>query len=214
MTGHPKVFSRSRAQRGFSLVEVVMVVVVIGTISAIAVPRLSQGAGGAQTTAIAADIRQFQTAIDIYSLEHMNRTPGVTETGGVETDERSFVKRLLVSTDESGALNRPPFGPYLRKVPINPRTRLDTVRLGGTLPPAGTHGWYFHAARGMVIPDDPEGVQVWLDLFLDGRVRAPKDTTRTINNVALSASAPEAAATDGESGGVAKDGGETLQSKP
>ncbi len=60
---------------GFSLVELVVVIVIIGIIAAIAVPRMSNAVAGARESVLKADLRALRTAIDLYAIEHDGSPP-------------------------------------------------------------------------------------------------------------------------------------------
>ena len=60
---------------GFSLIELVMVMVIIGAISAIAIPRLTRGASRSGAVALKADLAMFRKAIELYRAEHQGRAP-------------------------------------------------------------------------------------------------------------------------------------------
>ena len=57
-------------RRAFSLVELVIVVVIMGIIAAIAVPRMSNSAENAAKNAVIGNQAALQTAIDLYTAEH------------------------------------------------------------------------------------------------------------------------------------------------
>lgn len=61
------------SRRGFSLIELVIVVVIIGVLGAIAIPRLSRGSDGARINAFVAEINTFATAIDHYQIKTGNK---------------------------------------------------------------------------------------------------------------------------------------------
>lgn len=100
--------SRFTPYRAFSLVELVIVIVIIGIIAAIAVPRFSAATGNAETGSVQGSLIVLRNAIDLYTAEHSNDTP----TG--------LPDQLLQTTDISGATTGSDFGPYLRAEPANP----------------------------------------------------------------------------------------------
>ena len=62
-------------RQAFSLVELVVVVVILGILASIAIPRLSRGSTGARESALNADLRTLQNAIQCYAVEHKNVFP-------------------------------------------------------------------------------------------------------------------------------------------
>lgn len=60
-------------QRGFATLEVILMVMVIGILASIAVPRFTSVTTAANTAKIQADLSTIDTAIDVYSME--NGTP-------------------------------------------------------------------------------------------------------------------------------------------
>lgn len=59
----------------FSLIELIVVVVVLGVLSAIVIPNISSFKGEAEKTAIISDVKNIQTAADLYSLKNNGDTP-------------------------------------------------------------------------------------------------------------------------------------------
>jgi prepilin-type N-terminal cleavage/methylation domain-containing protein len=134
--------------RGFSLVELVIVVVIIGIIAAIAVPRISGAASGSHRNALMQSVVNVRKSIEHYYAEH-GRYPGYN--GGGSADATFFVRQLTEYTDADGTPNATPsstfrFGPYLRPpFPTNPLNDLDTVHVKTTAadanPADGSVGW-------------------------------------------------------------------------
>lgn len=79
-----------RVGRGFSLVEIAIVVMIIGVISAIAVPRLSRGSEGARINAFIAELNTFANGIDCYVIEHGNRFTD-SSTGTMPKELRNYL---------------------------------------------------------------------------------------------------------------------------
>jgi general secretion pathway protein G len=62
--------SEESAQSGFTLVEILMVVVIIAVLSAIVIPRVSSSSATARTNADIATAHQIKTALDRYQAEN------------------------------------------------------------------------------------------------------------------------------------------------
>lgn len=107
--------SSGRKARGFSLLEVVMVVAILGILAAIGVPRMSRGSKGAANAVLAGDLRVLRGAIEQYALDH----------GGGLPNEKDVVEQLTQYTDYAGNPQATQdtthiYGPYLRSIPPLP----------------------------------------------------------------------------------------------
>ena len=139
----------AKPRPAFSLVELVMVVVIIGIISAIAVPRLTNAAGNAKRSALLQDLAVIRGAIDRYYAEH-GQYPGYAPATGLPSDN-DFVKQMIYFSDAGGNTHEKygypyVYGPYVRKpFPQNPLNGLDTVKVkklaSDARPTEGSVGW-------------------------------------------------------------------------
>jgi len=67
-----------RSQRGFSLIELLIVVVIIGILAAIAIPKFQNTKGKANAASLRADLRNLVTAEEAYFYDNSAYTTDVT----------------------------------------------------------------------------------------------------------------------------------------
>jgi len=109
MTEHPDhAPSVSRRQAGFTLIELMLVVIIIGVIVAIAVPRMAGRQEQAKTVAAEATLKSVSVALDAFELD-VGRFP-TTEEG----------LNSLIGRPASLAPEETWNGPYLRELPEDP----------------------------------------------------------------------------------------------
>ena len=111
---------RNNHFRGFSLVELVIVLVILGVVSAIAVVRIDSSKRKAAEAALRVNLKTIRKAIDRYYLEHHNTYPGVRPAGAFPAfSAAAFKAQLLWYSDIRGNVSENkdpafPLGPYLR----------------------------------------------------------------------------------------------------
>jgi prepilin-type N-terminal cleavage/methylation domain-containing protein len=147
---------RAGNRRAFSLVEMVMVVVIMGTVSAIAVPRMTRAAAAAQANSLISSVATVRGAVERYYAEHGDYPGYNPESRAVSGT--SFLNQLTRYTNEAGNHKDGygyPFiyGPYLRQqFPVNPVNGLSTVhvkKVPADADPAGdAAGWIFVRSTG------------------------------------------------------------------
>lgn len=101
-----RYFKKVKVIQGFTLIEIMLVVVIIGTLVAMVVPRLVGRGEQARVAAAQADIRSnIATALRLYELDNGN-FPSTAEG----------LKALLNKSPSAGNWN----GPYLENTPVDP----------------------------------------------------------------------------------------------
>jgi general secretion pathway protein G len=104
----PSPFRRPNASRGFTLIEILVVVVILGILAAIVVPRVMERPGEARVTRARQDIQGIVTALSMYKLD--NFAYPSTEQG---------LEALV--TKPSGQPDAPNWkGPYLERTAKDP----------------------------------------------------------------------------------------------
>ena len=133
---------------GFTLVELLIIISVIGILAAIIVPMYSDAGLKARSSALQTDLQKVRTQIEVYKSQHNDNLPAFSG----ETSE-DFEQRLTSKTDKNG-LAGSDYGPYLNKIPKNPYNNLNSVRIDGAAAGANTDGWRFDTYSGIFQADD------------------------------------------------------------
>ncbi len=136
---------KMRAKSGFTLVEILIVVVILGILAAIVIPQFTEASTEAKTSSLCTDLQTMRSQIELYKIQHNDQLPGAGTA--------SFVLALTGQTDIAGAVGTD-YGPYLQKIPTNQFNDLDTVRLDGAAAGANTDGWRFDTTTGAFYADD------------------------------------------------------------
>ncbi len=93
-----------RSQLGFSLLELLIVVVIIGIIATLAVPNLLESLDRSRQNATKADIRSIATALERFAVDHQ-AYPVVDKMADLRSDlEPKYIKKLPITDGWKHAL--------------------------------------------------------------------------------------------------------------
>jgi general secretion pathway protein G len=133
---------------GFTLVEILVVVVLLGILAAIVVPQFSEAGSESRTSALLTDLHRVRSQIELYKFQHNDNFPAAT---GETNDD--FLRRMTTKTDVDGNAGID-FGPYMQSIPVNPFNDRSTVRIDGAAAGSNSVGWRFDTATGAFQADD------------------------------------------------------------
>ena len=167
-------------QAGFTLVELLIVVIIIAILAAIVVPQFTSATRDAQEAALDANLAAMRSAIELFRGQHSggiypggvagsgpasdtNTCPtGSTASAAAISTAQAFMDHLLMYSDASGKacnLGDPvtfKYGPYIRKgIPVDPIKQISAVvvlKAGAPLAPAAaTGGWAYDTRSGQIV---------------------------------------------------------------
>ncbi|MFW0758176.1 type II secretion system major pseudopilin GspG [Pseudomonas sp. H11T01] len=99
----------AKAQRGFTLIEIMVVVVIIGVLGAIVVPQFMSRPDQAKVTAAKTDIQAVSTSLEMYRLDNFNYPS--TQQGLEALSKRPLGAPVPKNWNPQG---------YLKSLPIDP----------------------------------------------------------------------------------------------
>jgi prepilin-type N-terminal cleavage/methylation domain-containing protein len=108
---------RSRRRRGFSLVELLVVVSIIALLMAIALPSTRKAIRQARETVCKSNLKEVFLALDMYRTEHQGWLPTVDGSAAFRTSEAWWTKLVGVDPAVKGVLICPddPWASILRQ---------------------------------------------------------------------------------------------------
>ena len=133
-----------RKQRGFTLVEVLIVVVIMAVLAATIVPQFADSTRDAKEGAALFNLRTLRAQLELYKSQHDGRYPSAD------------LRELTQSTNVLGVVGTGadyPYGPYMLHIPENPFNGSATVGVASGDPPAASgdgSGWLYSPTLGKI----------------------------------------------------------------
>ena len=125
---------KAASRKGFTLIEILIVVIILGILAAIVIPQFAGASDDARKSSTASQLQTLRSAVELYKLQHGDSYP---TSGGSVTGTWDW--NLLLAT--SIAYDGKTVGPYLQQTPINPLAN----RAGVGTAAGATVGWFIQA---------------------------------------------------------------------
>jgi general secretion pathway protein G len=134
--------SNRNRQSGFTLVEILIVVVILGILAAIVIPQFTSASEDAKSSSLYTQLQTIRSQLELYQTQHNGVYPALL-TDADHGWHKLIVKTNTDGTDADSDLTTPEYGAYLQQAPKNPFTNKDVI-VAGTTQAAGasaTDGW-------------------------------------------------------------------------
>jgi len=138
---------------GLSFLELLILIVIVGILSVIVVPRLTEASGNAREATLQSELENLRAKLYIYQKQHDGRWPTA----------ENFVSQMTLRTDRAGRVmpvgadpKDYPCGPYVQTIPANPCADVrvaDRVEINLDAPGGGQAGWHYNPRTGYFASD-------------------------------------------------------------
>ncbi len=148
----------ARRRRGFTLIEVLIVVALIAVLAATVIPKFASSTKDATEAALQYDLKVLRSQIQAYEAHHFGDYP---------TIQNNDLPQLTSATNVYGEIGAPGddyrYGPYIKgALPVNPfdqSNKVTPVAVPGQKPsgPVGSlGGWQYDESNGAIWPNHRE----------------------------------------------------------
>ena len=164
--------------QGFTLIEILIVVMVLGILAMVIIPQITVSTSDAKESALSTNTLALRNAIELYYHQHNNVYPGFNTNAGAKSaavgdSQTAFLEQLTQYTEEDGTVanvksGTAKYGPYLKSktLPVNPflsdsakailvlcdiaEDKIDTKASSDPT----NFGWKFYVITGVLVAND------------------------------------------------------------
>ncbi len=164
--------ARLKDHSGFTLIEILIVVILLGILATIIIPQVSVSTEDAKVNSVKSNLASLRNSIELYYFQHSDQYPGMRDISGVSTSVANtaaiaFLRQLTEYTEADGTVSTEKtatakYGPYVKggNLPTNNFNELNTVVADATetditeKTSSGTAAWKFYTQTGVLMAND------------------------------------------------------------
>jgi prepilin-type N-terminal cleavage/methylation domain-containing protein len=136
--------SHGAKRGGFTLIEIMIVVVLLAVLAAIVIPNFSDAASNSRKVALQEQLRRIRTDVQLYKMQHQDAPPALAGADWTDlTTQKANVAGIMC-------------GPYMTTQPKNPLNNYSDVHVVNTDPawgdavPAPNIGFVYNSITGYI----------------------------------------------------------------
>lgn len=161
---------RNRKNQGFTLVEILIVVIILGILAAIVIPQFTNASQDARRSSLTSQLQTLRSQIELYKLQHQDDLPNIVGGTDGATPDYSNWDVLTQKTDVDGTVSATgAFGPYMQAPPKNPLNGFaKVVNADGSAAAASDCGFVYDygtagAGTGKIFGTDTDGTTIFVE---------------------------------------------------
>ncbi|MFI4859739.1 MAG: type II secretion system protein [Phycisphaerales bacterium JB063] len=147
--------ARKMVAKGFTLVEILIVVVILGILAAIVIPQFTNASEAAKYSNMVSQLQTVRSQIALYQNQHNDAMPDLSSNWDDLTGETNITGAAPTGTDIV-------YGPYLQKVPVNPFTDSSSVGANAAAASASV-GWVWDGGILKAVMPDAKAEELGAD---------------------------------------------------
>jgi general secretion pathway protein G len=125
---------RRSEKSGFTLVEILIVVIILGILAAIVIPQFANASADARVTNLRTTLANVRNQIEVFKCQHNETAPALTGMWVL------LIGPSNTTEADSNAPTGTHWGPYLQAPPLNPFNNMTNVTSADVDLDAG---WYY-----------------------------------------------------------------------
>lgn len=129
--------------KGFTLVEILIVVVILGILAAIVIPQFTNASESAKSSSLVSQLQTLRSQLELYQVQHNGQYPtlGTTLASWDQMTKKTLVDGTVPADQTTGK-----YGPYLQQPSVNPFEDSFTVAAAA----AQGVGWVYNSTTGEI----------------------------------------------------------------
>ena len=128
-----KIVTRNGANRGFTLIEILIVVVILGILAAIVIPQFSSASQEAAVSSVRSQLQTLRSQVELYRVQN-NAYPA---TGAISSDSTANVPGGFQDLVDGGYLQRLPEVPAGWQIDLADTGEITAQWIGTGVAPNG-----------------------------------------------------------------------------